>query len=282
MSRALAWLMPVELLGVDVEIELRLRPLGQFLGVAGFGDSNTSSTLPLLAPRSVYVLLHPIELDRVLGMEEAYAGSSFLTVEDRGTLVRQPARLDHGRRDADRRARLVRLRRRRCSRATRPHPRRRHLPELPDQPGDGAGRRTGLQRHQPRGRLVAPAADPHDEHLARAARGLARRDHRRHEGRHLHGHEPVVVDRRQAHQLPVRVRDRLAGQGRQARRSCTRTRTTRGSRRSSGARATPSAAARSGRCGARPTAARASPDRSGRVGHGTSPARFRDVQVGVR
>ena len=29
---------------------------------------------------------HPIELDRVLGMEEAYAGSSFLTTDDRGTL----------------------------------------------------------------------------------------------------------------------------------------------------------------------------------------------------
>ncbi|MFB3738782.1 MAG: TldD/PmbA family protein [Candidatus Velamenicoccus archaeovorus] len=29
---------------------------------------------------------HPIELDRVLGMEEAYAGSSFLTPGDRGTL----------------------------------------------------------------------------------------------------------------------------------------------------------------------------------------------------
>jgi TldD protein len=29
---------------------------------------------------------HPIELDRVLGMEEAYAGSSFLTIEDRGKL----------------------------------------------------------------------------------------------------------------------------------------------------------------------------------------------------
>jgi TldD protein len=29
---------------------------------------------------------HPIELDRVLGMEEAYAGSSFLTLEDRGSL----------------------------------------------------------------------------------------------------------------------------------------------------------------------------------------------------
>jgi len=30
---------------------------------------------------------HPIELDRVLGMEEAYAGSSFLSTEDRGRLT---------------------------------------------------------------------------------------------------------------------------------------------------------------------------------------------------
>ena len=29
---------------------------------------------------------HPVELDRVLGMEEAYAGSSFVTPEDRGKL----------------------------------------------------------------------------------------------------------------------------------------------------------------------------------------------------
>src|SRR5206468_6284631 len=29
---------------------------------------------------------HPVELDRVLGMEEAYAGSSFLTPADRGKL----------------------------------------------------------------------------------------------------------------------------------------------------------------------------------------------------
>ena len=29
---------------------------------------------------------HPVELDRVLGMEEAYAGSSFVRPEDRGSL----------------------------------------------------------------------------------------------------------------------------------------------------------------------------------------------------
>src|SRR5206468_13015313 len=36
------------------------------------------------------------------------------------------------------------------------------------------------------------------------------------QGWHLHGHEPVVVHRRQARELPVRLRDRLADQGRPA------------------------------------------------------------------
>ena len=39
---------------------------------------------------------HPIELDRVLGMEEAYAGTSFLRPDDRGTL-RYGSDRDHGR-----------------------------------------------------------------------------------------------------------------------------------------------------------------------------------------
>ena len=34
-------------------------------------------------------------------------------------------------------------------------------------------------------------------------------DHRRHRRRNLHGHQPVLVDRRQAAQLPVRLRGRL-------------------------------------------------------------------------
>ena len=65
----------------------------------------------------------------------------FVVPHDRGPRqaeVRQPARLDHGRRHAVRRARHVRLRRRRGSRATRADPGGRHLPELPDQPRDGA------------------------------------------------------------------------------------------------------------------------------------------------
>ena len=41
---------------------------------------------------------HPIELDRVLGMEEAYAGSSFLTTDDRGTAEATAARSSRSRR----------------------------------------------------------------------------------------------------------------------------------------------------------------------------------------
>ncbi len=56
--------------------------------------------------------------------------------------VRQPARLGHRGCHAARRTRLVRLRRRRRSRAAGADPGGRHLPELPDQPRDGAGRRS--------------------------------------------------------------------------------------------------------------------------------------------
>ena len=63
---------------------------------------------------------HPIELDRVLGMEEAYAGSSWLSPGDRGS-VRYASDLVSITADATlaRRARHVRLRRRGRARAAR-------------------------------------------------------------------------------------------------------------------------------------------------------------------
>ena len=112
---------------------------------------------------------HPIELDRVLGMEEAYAGSSWLTPDDAGKVryasdlvsVTADASLPGGlgtfgfddegvpaQRDA--------------------YHRGRHLPALPHEPRDRARGGRGLQRHQPCGRLGPPAADPDDEHLDRA------------------------------------------------------------------------------------------------------------------
>ena len=57
---------------------------------------------------------HPIELDRVLGTEAAFAGTSFLTTDKLGTLHVRLAVGEHdGRRDDPRRPRHLRLRRRR-------------------------------------------------------------------------------------------------------------------------------------------------------------------------
>ena len=227
---------------------------------------------------------HPVELDRVLGMEEAYAGTSFVTPErPREAAVRQPADHRRGRRDHAGGLGTFGFDDEGVAGAAGPADRGRHVPELPSRaarPPPSSGER--VERRDARRRLAEPAADPHDEHQPRARRGHARRDHRRHRRRHLHGHEPVVVDRRQARELPVRLRDRVADQRRPAAPSCTATRTTRASRPSSGDRATRSAAARSGRCGARRTAARASRGRSRASATRASPARFRDVQVGVR
>ena len=124
---------------------------------------------------------HPIELDRVLGMEEAYAGSSWLSPgRPREGPLRERPGLDHRRRHVARGARHVRFRRRGRSRPTRADHRRRHLRELPVEPRDGGRRRPDLERDQPSRRVEPPAADPHDERLDRTPRGNPRRDHRRH------------------------------------------------------------------------------------------------------
>jgi TldD protein len=54
-------------------------------------DCPSMTTTLVLEPSQVALQVHesighPIELDRVLGMEEAYAGTSFLTIGDRGSL----------------------------------------------------------------------------------------------------------------------------------------------------------------------------------------------------
>ena len=67
-------------------------------------------------------------------------------------------------------------------------------------------------------RRLGPAADGADDQRRPGARAAhARRDHRRHRRRGLHGHQPLLVDRRPPAQLPVRLRDRLRDQERQAR-----------------------------------------------------------------
>src|SRR4051812_9558005 len=67
-------------------------------------------------------------------------------------------------------------------------------------------------------RLCAPADRAHDEREPGTRRCRhARRPHRCDRRRHLHGDQQVVVDRPAAPALPVRHRDRLADQGREAR-----------------------------------------------------------------
>ena len=111
---------------------------------------------------------------------------------------------------------------------------------------------------------------------------VARRDDRRHRGRHLHGHQPVVVDRRQAAQLPVRLRDRLGDQGRRPGPHGPQPHLHRHRADVLGRRSTPWAGQTSGPCGACPPAARASRSRSATPGTTPAPCRFRDVRVGVR
>ena len=163
---------------------------------------------------------HPIELDRVLGSEANYAGMSFLTLDQLRRLrygsdivnVVCDARLEHG-------------------------------PGLgtfafddegvPAQPTDiirdgqfvgymtsretaaavGEARSNGCMRADGWARL--PLIRMTNVSLL-AGRAIARRSLRR-GPRHLHGDQPELVHRRQALQLPVRLRDRLGDARRQAR-----------------------------------------------------------------
>ena len=164
---------------------------------------------------------HPIELDRVLGSEANYAGMSFLTLD-------QLRRLRYG-------SEIVNVV---CD--ARPE----HGPGLgtfafddegvPAQSTDiirdglftgymtsretaAAVGDSALQRHHARRWLGAPAAHPHDQRQPAARPAIARRSFRRRRSRHLHGDQPELVHRRQALQLPVRLRNRLGDPPRQAR-----------------------------------------------------------------
>ena len=142
---------------------------------------------------------HAIELDRILGWEAAYAGTSWLDLAQLGSLQYGselmnitidptiPGALgsfgfdDEGTPAAAARRRARGALGRRAGRA-----------------GLGRRRRARLRRQRPRRRL-GPAADgADDERRPRAGAAHVRRDHRRHRRRDLHGDEPLVVDRRPA------------------------------------------------------------------------------------
>ena len=227
---------------------------------------------------------HAVELDRILGWEAAFAGTSWLDLAQLGSL-RFGSDLMNITADADaaRRPGQLRLRRRGHAGASGRHRPRRHLGRRPLRSRLGGAGRPGLVRRRGARRRIQPAADgAHDqrrpapgtssleEMIAATDDGAADR------------HEPLLVDRRQAPQLPVRLRDRLGDQGRQAWPHAARTRPTPASARASGERSTCSATSPSGRSGARRTAARASRGRSATPAIRRSPARFHGVRVGVR
>ena len=115
-----------------------------------------------------------------------------------------------------------------------------------------------------------------------ARRPIAGVDDRRHRRRDPHGHEPVVVDRRQAPELPVRLRDRLGDQGRQLGRLLQEPDLHRRSARGSGARSTCSAGRDEWIFWGTPNCGKGEPMQIGHTGHPAVPARFRGVRVGVR
>ena len=162
---------------------------------------------------------HPLELDRILGDERNFAGTSFVTPDMFGTyrygsdllnVTFDPTRTEelasYGWDDDGTKAREG------------PSDPQRH-------PRAAAGRRDlagarGAPRHVERARRrLEPAADrPDGEPEPRARRRDAGRDDRGHRARRADGDQLLVVDRRLAQQVPVRLRARAPDRERPARR----------------------------------------------------------------
>ena len=172
---------------------------------------------------------HATEYDRAIGYEAAYAGTSFATPDQLGTLrygsplmhVTGDRTVPHGLAtigyddDGVATTRVGPGARRRAGRLpARPHVR--------PAAGPGAQQRLRVRR------LPAPRADPADGQRVAAARPGARHHHRgadrRRRPRHLRGRRQVLVDRHAALQLPVHRPALLPDRGRPAGRAAARRR----------------------------------------------------------
>ena len=229
---------------------------------------------------------HATELDRALGYEANYAGTSFATYDKLGTLqygspvmnVTGDRTVEHGlatvgyddegvetqRWDIVRDGVLVGYQ---LDRAMG------HMkPELQRRP---------LQRLRLR-RLPRPHPDPADGQRLAAAlarRPLHRRPDRPRRARSLRRRRQVVVDRHAALQLPVHRPAVLPDRGRPAGRPGPRRRPTRPPRPTSGTRWRRSAARTPGSSAAPSTAARRNPGRSPPSATAARPSLFRDVRI---
>ncbi len=120
---------------------------------------------------------HPIELDRVLGMEANFAGTSFLTLDKLRKLhygsdmvnVVADARQEHGPGLG-----TFGLRRRRRAGAVHADHHQWSVHRISQFAGDRPhDRRRALRRHAARRRLESPADDPHDQHQHSSRRETA-------------------------------------------------------------------------------------------------------------
>ena len=162
---------------------------------------------------------HPLELDRILGDERNFAGTSFVTPDMFGTYQYGSDLLNiafdptpheelasYGWDDDGTKAEKVHLIR----------------DGILERPLGGAisQARAGLagRVERARRRLEPPADRPDGEPQPRARRRVARRHDRRHRARRDDGDQQLVVDRRLAQQVPVRLRARAPHRERQARR----------------------------------------------------------------
>ena len=225
---------------------------------------------------------HATELDRALGYEAAYAGTSFATPDKLGRL-RYGSEIMHvtGDRTAEHGLATIGYDDEGVAGAVLGPDQRRHPGRLPARPADGAAQ--GLRAVQ-RVRVLrrawphAAAADGERVTAAGAGRPLHRRPHRRGGARDLHPGRQELVDRHAAVQLPVHRPAVLQDRERAAGRAARATWPTRPPRPTSGARWRPSAARRPTCSAARSTAARASRARSRR----SATAARRSLMRGVR
>ena len=169
---------------------------------------------------------HPIELDRVLGMEANFAGTSFLTLDklrtlrygsDLSTSLRTRARSTV--RDSARSPSTMKACPRSALRSSRNGLFTGYLTSRETAHTIGADRSGGTLRAEgwnrlPIIRMTNVSILPGEKPLT-LEQLIAATDHA-----HLHGDQPVLVDRRQALQLSVRLRNRLGNQERQARAAC--------------------------------------------------------------
>jgi predicted Zn-dependent protease len=184
-------------------------------GFIGSGRTTAEEALQLLAARNcpngrIDVVLmpdqmmlqihesigHPLELDRILGDERNYAGTSFVTLDMFGTFQYGSPLLNV---TYDPTRGKLRIRRRRHQRAARlpdpgwaaAAPARRHLLAAACAAGDAVARGRGNHARV----RVEPAADrPHEQPQCRAGREFARRDDCRHRTRRADEDQPLVVD----------------------------------------------------------------------------------------